>query len=195
MKKRYIYASLLSGLFFIILYVVLNFGLIISLLLTVGVYVGAIFFFKEKDVRKYDPNIIMHYCYLISKLVHYSEMTDDKVLSKNIKEITDEAERIIVMLEQKLNKVTQVYDSFDYFLPLTIKVVEEYQGLKNKEKLTAEELKFMNNSLKYLDNIELEFKKLLENMNYTKMLDINSSIEIFEDKNNLFHKQITGKED
>ena len=51
----------------------------------------------------------------------------------------------------------------------------------------------MNNSLKYLDNIELEFKKLLENMNYTKMLDINSSIEIFEDKNNLFHKQITGK--
>ena len=56
MKKRYIYASLLSGLFFIILYVVLNFGLIISLLLTVGVYVGAIFFFKEKDVRKYDPN-------------------------------------------------------------------------------------------------------------------------------------------
>ena len=195
MKKRYIYASLLSGLFFIILYVVLNFGLIISLLLTVGVYVGAIFFFKEKDVRKYDPNIIMHYCYLISKLVHYSEMTDDKVLSKNIKEITDEAERIIVMLEQKLNKVTQVYDSFDYFLPLTIKVVEEYQGLKNKEKLTAEELKFMNNSLKYLDNIELEFKKLLENMNYTKMLDINSSIEIFEDKNNLFHKQITSKED
>ena len=195
MKKRYIYASLLSGLFFIILYVVLNFGLIISLLLTVGVYVGVIFFFKEKDVRKYDPNIIMHYCYLISKLVHYSEMTDDKVLSKNIKEITDEAERIIVMLEQKLNKVTQVYDSFDYFLPLTIKVVEEYQGLKNKEKLTAEELKFMNNSLKYLDNIELEFKKLLENMNYTKMLDINSSIEIFEDKNNLFHKQITGKED
>lgn len=195
MKKRYIYASLLSGLFFIILYVVLNFWLIISLLLTVGVYIGGIFFFKEKDVRKYDPNIIMHYCYLISKLVHYSEMTDDKVLSKNIKEITDEAERIIVMLEQKLNKVTQVYDSFDYFLPLTIKVVEEYQGLKNKEKLSAEELKFMNNSLKYLDNIELEFKKLLENMNYTKMLDINSSIEIFEDKNNLFHKQITSKED
>ena len=35
-----------------------------------------------------------------------------------------------------------------------------------------------------LDYIEKEIDKLLENMNYTKMLDINASIEMFQKANN-----------
>lgn len=190
MKKRYIYASLLASLLFLILYVFLNFNVFISLLLTIFSYIGGIFFFKEKDIRTYDPKLLMHYCYLISKLANYTNKIEDSNINKNIKDITKEAEKIIVMLEQKPNKVTQVYDGFDFYLPLSIKVVDQYIYLKNKETLTKEENKFINEINICLDNIEIEIKKLLENMNYTKMLDINSSIDLFKSGNQILENNL-----
>ena len=190
MKKRYIYASLLASLLFLILYVFLNFNVFISLLLTIFSYIGGIFFFKEKDIRTYDPKLLMHYCYLISKLANYTNKIEDSNINKNIKDITKEAEKIIVMLEQKPSKVTQVYDGFDFYLPLSIKVVDQYIYLKNKETLTKEETKFINEINICLDNIEIEIKKLLENMNYTKMLDINSSIDLFKSGNQILENNL-----
>lgn len=184
-KKRYLYASLLSGIFFIILYVILNFPLWLSLLLTVISYIGGILFFKEKDVRVYDPNLIMHYCYLISKIDYFKTYTKDEKIIGNINDIKEESEKIISMLEQKPNKVTQVYDGFDYYLPLIIKVLEHYFHLEKKESLTPKETKFQEEINLVLNGIEKEIKKLMENMNYTKMLDIDSSIRQFEKDNSL----------
>lgn len=194
MKKRYIYSALLSGLLFAIMYIALDFNIFISLLLVIATYIGGIFFFKEKDVRTYNPDMIMHYCYQISKLSNYSKIIKNKEVCKNIKEITDEAEKIIVMLDQKPNKVTQVYDGFDYYLPLTIKAIEQYIYISKKEKMDEQEKKFMNNLTPFLDSIEQEVKKLLENMNYTKMLDINSSIEVFKLRDNIVQKLLKDKD-
>lgn len=195
MKKRYIYSPLLASLLFLILYVFLNFNVFISLILTIFAYIGGLFFFKEKDIRTYDPNLLMHYCYLISKLSNYTNNIKDENIKKNIKDITTEAEKIIVMLEQKPNKVTQVYDGFDFYLPLSIKIIDQYIYLTNKESLTKEENKFITEINNCLDNIEIEIKKLLENMNYTKMLDINSNIEIFKSGNKILEdNRLKGKE-
>lgn len=184
-KKRYIYASFLAGLLFIILYLVLDFKLLISLLLTILSYIAGIFLYKEKDVRKYDPNLIMHYCYLISKLNNYINQINDEQIKKNIEDITKESEKIIVMLEQKPNKVTQVYDGFDYYLPLAINIIDHYTYLQKKETKTNDENNFMKEINSILDNLEREIAKLLENMNYTKMLNINNSIELFEKGNRI----------
>ena len=100
-------------------------------------------------------------------------------MSKNIKDISSKSEKIVVMLEQKPNKITQVYDGFDFYLPQTIKILDQYVSLLEKEKLTQQEQKFMDEFNQILDYIEQEIDKLLENMNYTKMLDINASVEMF----------------
>lgn len=194
MKKRYIYSALLSGVLFAIIYLIVDINIFISLLLTVIAYLGGIFFFKEKDVRTYEPNTIMHYCYLISKIANYKNYIDDKKIQDDITDITENAERIIVMLQQKTNKVTQVYDGFDYFLPLTIKVIEQYFTLTKRKNLTDEEKKFMNGINEFLDNIEVEMKKMLDNMNYTKMLDINSSIEVFQNGNKIVKSKLLESE-
>lgn len=189
-KKRYVYAAILAGLLFIILYLFLDFNILVCLLLTILTYIGGIFLYKEKDIRKYDPNLIMHYYYLISKLYNYTNFIKDKNINKNIIDITEESEKIISMLEQKPNKVTQVYDGFDYYLPLSIKIVDHFVYLKDKENLTNIEKKFMENINNCLDNLELEIKKLLENMNYTKMLDIATRIEMFKKGNKIVEEDI-----
>ncbi len=184
MKKRYIYSAYLASAFFIILYILLSFPLWITLLITAVVYVGGIFLFKEKDVRKYDPNIMMHYCYLISKIDNYTNLIKNRSVKKDIKDITEKAEKIVVMLEQKPNKITQVYDGFDFYLPQTIKILDQYQMIEETEKKSEQEKKFGEQINTTLDYIEKEIDKLLENMNYTKMLDINASIEMFQKANN-----------
>ncbi len=184
MKKRYIYSAYLASAFFIILYILLSFPLWITLLITAVVYVGGIFLFKEKDVRKYDPNIMMHYCYLISKIDNYTNLIKNRSVKKDIKDITEKAEKIVVMLEQKPNKITQVYDGFDFYLPQTIKILDQYQMIEETEKKSEQEKKFGEENNTTLDYIEKEIDKLLENMNYTKMLDINASIEMFQKANN-----------
>lgn len=180
MKKRYIYSACLASVFFIILYLFLSFSIYLALPITALAYVGGIFFFKEKDVRKYDPNAIMHYCYLISKVDNYTNLIKDKSVAKNIKDISTKSEKIVVMLEQKPNKITQVYDGFDFYLPQTIKILDQYVDLMEKDKLTDQEKKFKDEMNQILDYIEQEIDKLLENMNYTKMLDINASVEMFK---------------
>ena len=183
MKKRYLYSACLASLFFIILYLLLDFHILISIPITALVYVGGIFFFKEKDGRKYNPNTIMHYCYLISKIDNFKKLTKNKLVIKNIDDISKKTEKIVVMLEQKPNKITQVYDSFDFYLPRTIQILEQYITLEKEEKKTKEEEQFLKDINDTLDYIENEMDKLLKNMNYTKMLDINASIEMFHKSN------------
>ena len=196
MKKRYLYAAILSALLFLILYIVLNFNVFISIILTVITYVGGIFLFKEKDIRKYDPNAIMHYCYLISKIDNYTNIIKDEDVNKDIKDISVKAEKIVNMLEHKPDKVTQVYDGFDYYLPFTIKVLDQYVILQNtEEQNNEEEKKFIKDINNTLDYIEKEIDKLLTNMNYTKMLDINASIEVFRKQANSLESRIDKRKD
>ena len=193
LKKRYIYAPLLASIAFILLYLVLDLNVFICLILTAITYIGGLLLFKEKDIRKYDPNFIMHYCYLISKLSNYTNMISDENVKNNINDITIQSEKIINMLEQKPNKVTQVYDGFDYYLPLCIQIVEQYIYLSKKDDLTNDENSFITDINKCLDGLENEFSKLLDNMNYIKMLDINSRIELFK-KGNSFINDLPLKE-
>lgn len=191
MKKSYIYSLILSIITFILLFIILDFGIIISIPITLIVYLGGIFFFKEKDIRNYDENMLMHYCYLISKIDNYTNLVQDKLIQKNIKDISSISEKIIIMLEQKPNKVTQVYEGFDYYLPQTIKILDYFVYLEKKSNKTSEEEKFYKDINTTLDYIENEFVKLQENMNYTKMMDINASIEMFKRSNEKVNERVS----
>ena len=60
--------------------------------------------------------------------------------------------------------------------------------------MTKEEEKFCKDINETLDYIEKEVDKLLDNMNYTKMLNIQDSIEIFK-KNKGYVEEKIDKED
>ena len=127
---------------------------------------------------------------MISKIDNYTNLIKDESISKNIKDISLKSEKIVVRLEQKPNKVTQVYDGFDFYLPQVINILDQFIALEDKENKTNQEKKFMLEINETLDYIEKEIDKLLENMNYTKMLDINASIEMFKKSNKKMESKI-----
>lgn len=180
LQKRYIYAGLLGALGFIISYLILDTGLIISILLTILIYIAGIFLFKEKDIREYDADDINRYYFQTSKVLNFKTRIKDKEMVETITSISDISSKILSALTQKPKKVTQVYNFYDYYMDLVIKLLNRYCYLEQKTDRTDVENKFLEKCETYLINVEQEFKKQLDNMYKTSELDMEKEIKLFE---------------
>lgn len=179
-QKRYIYAGILGAVGFAITYLILNFHILISILFTLVMYIAGIFLFKEKDVREYNADDINRYYFLTSKLLNYTVRVNDEELKKDIEEISNISTKILSALTQKPNKVTQVFNFYDYYMNLTISLVDKYSVIEKKEIKNEKEKNFINKMNTYIDNIKKEFIKQQDNMYKTKSLNIDQEIELFE---------------
>lgn len=191
LQKRYIYSSLLASLGFIILYLILDFNILLALGLTLVIYIAGIFIFKEKDVREYDPDDLNRYHFQTSKLMSYKDRIKNKEISKIIEKISNISVKTLSALTQKPKKVTQVYNFYDYYMGLLLKLVEKYQYLESKKELSEVEKKFLNDTENYLKNIEIQFQKQLDNMYKTESIDVQREIKLFE---NICHIEGLDKE-
>lgn len=179
-QTRYLYSALVASLFFVLLYLILNFNIIITILLTILIYVGGIFLFKEKDIREFNEEYVNNYYFLASKVQNLTPEIKDKVIVKNVKEITDLTNEILTSLRQRPKKVEQVFDFFDYYLDAAYKILYKYILLLKKEEKDAKDVEYIEQTSKYIENIKVSFEKQLKNMQEAKMLDIDTEIKIFE---------------
>lgn len=180
LQKRYFYAAGLGAFGFLVSYLIIDLGLIFSIFLTILIYIAGIFIFKEKDIREYDADDINKYYFQTSKILSYKNRLKDKEMLETVGSISDISSKILSALTQKPKKVTQVYNFYDYYMSLVIKLLDRYCYLENKKDKTNTENKFLEKCETYLINIENEFKKQLDNMYKTSELDIEKEIKLFE---------------
>lgn len=179
-QKRFIYAGILGAIGFAVTYLFLNIEIIYALLLTIVIYIAGIFIFKEKDVRNYSLDDVNRYYFLTSKLLNYNQRINNQEIKDDIQEISDISSKILSALTQKPNKVTQVFNFYDYYMNLTINLIDKYSILEKKDVRSTKEQNFMNKMVTYIENIKREFKKQQDNMYKTKSLNIDQEIELFE---------------
>lgn len=179
-QKRYYYASFLASLFFIICYGILDFDLFIVLILTTITFIGSVYFFREKDVRKYDPKIIQTYYFGISKIANYTNLIKDENITSQIKQITFLTEQILGKISERPHKVEQVYDFCDYYLNITYKILRQYHRVDIREEKLKKEIEFIKKTPHYLEALIKLFNQQNKNMNEEVMVDVNSSIRVFE---------------
>lgn len=180
LQKRYFYAAGLGALGFLVSYLIIDLGLIFSIFLTILIYIAGIFIFKEKDIREYDADDINKYYFQTSKILSYKNRLKDKEMLETVGSISDISSKILSALTQKPKKVTQVYNFYDYYMSLVLKLLDRYAYLEKKKDKTDTENKFLEKCETYLINIENEFKKQLDNMYKTSELDIEKEIKLFE---------------
>ncbi len=186
-QKRYIHAAILASIFFLILFIILTIidiniyiRFIVAALLTLGVYTGGIFIFKEEDVRELTGENINNYYYLASKVNSEANRTEDETIKEKTEEISKLTDSILVSLSQRPKKVESTFDFFDYYLDIAYKILYKYNLIMKKENQTKDDKKFISSTPKYFDNILEAFKKQAKNMQEAKMLDIDTEIKIFE---------------
>ena len=161
-QKRFILSALISGISFIIFYIFLDFYLIISLLLSMLIYIGGIFLFKGKDMRSYDSEAISRYYFEISKLNDYKEKIKDKTIKNKLSKIVNVSSKITKYLESRPINATKIYNFLDYYLPFTTKIVTKYIEAESKEEQTFVENKLILKMSVYIKEVEHECDRLLE---------------------------------
>ena len=179
-QKRYIYSALLSGLFFIVIYVLLDFPLIVSLLLLVGVYIAGIFIFKSYDVRIYDGKALARYQFEMSKLNDYKEKIKDKSIREKIGKIVNHCQKMTEHLDTSPKNATKIYNFLDYYLPFTDKIVTKYIEAEKKKEKTFVENKLILKMSVYIREVEQECNKILTEIIKSKDKAFDYEMRIFE---------------
>lgn len=179
-QKRFILSALVSGIAFILFYIVFDFYLLVSLLLSIVIYVGGVFLFRGKDMRLYDVQAISKYYFEMSKLNDYKEKIKDKNIRNKLAKIVNVSSKIIKYLETKPNNATKIYNFLDYYLPFTTKIVTKYIEAESKDEKTFVENKLILKMSVYIKEVEHECDRLLEEIVKSKDKELDFEMKIFE---------------
>ena len=143
LQKRYIYSALFTGVFFIVIYVLIDFPLWASLIISAATYIAGIFIFKSSDMRIYDANALARYNFEMSKLFAYKDKLKDKAMKEKLSKIVSHCQKITEYLQTKPRNATKIYNFLDYYLPFTSKIVIKYIDAEKKDEKTFVENKLI----------------------------------------------------
>lgn len=105
---------------------------------------------------------------------------EDKELIKDIESISDTVSKIINTIEKKPEMYNKMDNFFDYYLPVTSKILKRYDEIENQKLSTSDSEKFMNSTKNMLKKINEAFKKQLSNLYQSDMIDTDAEMKVFE---------------
>ena len=76
-------------------------------------------------------------------------------------------------------KVEQTDNFFDYYLPITVKIVDRYDEIENQNLSSAESKKFLTSTNKMVKEINKAYKKILDNLYKKDIVDMDAEMKVF----------------
>lgn len=184
MKNSEIVSAVVGGTFFAVPYLALAVPLAPSLAIGAAAFVAGELVFKTDYVKTLKETNISLYNILQNakrQNKHILEMIpkiDDEDIKKNLKDINDTVEKIIKTIEKNPEKEKKLKNFFDYYLPVTVKLVDRFDEIENQNISSKDSKKFYENTSKTIEEIDNVFKKFLNNLYESDMSDTNVEIKV-----------------
>ena len=185
-KKGPIISAVLGATFFAIPYVGLGLSVIPSLGFGIVAFGAGKMLFSEPEKKEVqDPNKTFYEILSESKKQNaqiYSLISkiESLKLQNNLKEIHDNASKIIDTISKNPSKLKQAHSFFDYYLPVTVKILTKYDLIENQSLDNDEVKKFMQSTEKMMEKINKSFKEQLANLYQAEMIDTDAEMKVFE---------------
>ena len=106
-------------------------------------------------------------------------MIEDQEIQKELNEINDSVTKIIDTVAKNPKKVDQTDNFFDYYLPITVKIVDRYDEIENQKLSSAESKKFLTSTNKMVKEINKSYKKILDNLYKKEIVDMDAEMKVF----------------
>lgn len=188
MKKGNIDSAILGGAFFAVPYLVINVPLLPATIMGVAAFGAGNLIFSDKKEKGLDLKIGTENLYEIlndakAKNIELREMSkklEDKELVKNVQEIYSCSVKIVDTISKKPEKLQQAHNFLNYYLPVTIKILQKYDEIENQRLTSNESKTFMENTRKMVEKIKSAFEVQLSNLYQSEMLDTDAEIKVFE---------------
>ena len=188
MKKGYIVSAIIGGGFFAVPYLALNLPIWASGLMAGAAFgAGMLMFGKDKgtvlDISSTHENlydILKQAKENTSCLRELAKQLEDVNLVNNIKDICQTSDKIIDTISKKPEKLKQAHNFLNYYLPVTIRIIQKYDEIENQKLTSAESRKFMSSIQDMIVKIKAAFENQLSNLYQSDMIDTDAEIKVFE---------------
>lgn len=184
MKHKDTVAAIIGSSFFAVPYLALSVPILPSLAIGVGAFfAGELLFSKEKSVdykNDYDLKKVLEQAKKQNKhLLEMRPLIENEVIRTYLTEIHDSTAKIIRTVEKSPNKFKSIDNFFDYYLPITVKIVDRYDEIENQKLSSKDSKKFFTSSTKMLDAVNKAFKNILNSLYQSEIIDMDAEMKVF----------------
>lgn len=185
MKNKEIVSAAIGGAFFAVPYLVLAAPLLPSLAIgAVAFGAGELLLGEEKltlkETNRKLYNILETAKKQNKRILQMIPQIEDENIRKQLNEIHESVSKIISTIEEKPKRVNQTNNFFDYYLPITVKLVERYDEIENQKLSSSESKKFLQSTNKMIGEINRAYKKILADLYRTDIVDMDAEMKVFD---------------
>ena len=184
MKHSEVVSAVIGGTFFAVPYLALAVPLSPSLAIGAAAFVaGELVFHKDEIIPLKESNFDLYQTLEKAKKQnkHIHDMIpniDDADIKANLKDINDSVNKIIKTIEKKPEKVKKLKNFFDYYLPVTVKLVDRFDEIENTQISSKDTKKFYDTSSKTIEEINGVFKQFLNSLYESDLMDANVEMKV-----------------
>lgn len=184
MKKKEIISAAIGGTFFAVPYLALSLPILPSLAIGAAAYgAGKLVLDNDKfnlNVEDRSTRKILESAILQNK--HILDMTpliEEERMRKELNEIHDSVDKIIMTISKNPERVKEASNFFDYYLPITVRLVDRYDEIENQKLSSADSKKFLESTNEMVCEINKTYKKILSNLYKRDILDMDAEMKVF----------------
>ena len=184
MKHSEVVSGVIGGSFFAIPYLALSVPFLPSLAIGAAAFAAGELVLKTNVVETLKETNLDLYHKLQKARKQNQHILDSipKVESEELRielnEINDTTTKIIETIEKNPDKEKKLKNFFDYYLPVTVKLLDRYDEIENQRLNSKDSKKFNENTLKTIKEINSVFKKFLNILYEDDMTDTNVEIKV-----------------
>ena len=184
MKNSEIVSAVVGGTFFAVPYLALSIPVLPSLAIGAAAFAAGELVFRKDEVKTLKETNISLYNILQKAKKQNKHILDmipqieDEEVRLTLNEINDTVDKIIKTIEKEPDKEKKLKNFFDYYLPVTVKLVDRYDEIENQHMTSSEIKKFNDSTKKTLEEIDTVFKKFLNILYESDVLDTKVEIKV-----------------
>lgn len=163
----------------------LSIGALPSLAIGVGAFcAGELVFETNKKIKKSDVKTMeetladaRNKCKEINS---YKLKIEDEELVKYIDQIQDTVSKIIDTLEKRKEKYKNMNSFFNYYLPVTLNILNKYDEIENQRLNSEESKKFMVSTKNMMKKLNDAYKKQLSGLYQSDIINTDAEIKVLD---------------
>lgn len=185
MKNKELASAIVGGVFFTVPYLVLAVPVVPSLLIGAAAFGAGELVFEEAKPTLKDTNRGLYNTLETAKKEnkHILDMIprlEDEELREQLNEIHDSVGKIINTISKKPEKIKQTNNFFDYYLPITIKLIDRYDEIEDQKLSSSESKKFIQSTNKMIGEVNKAYQKILANLYKKDIVDMDAEMKVFD---------------
>lgn len=184
MKHKDTVSALIGSAFFVVPYLALSLPILPSVLIGTSAFIaGELVLSKNKKTLKEENfnlyKVLENAKKQNKKIIDAKSYIDNDEIKAYLTSINDSTSKIIKTIEKTPKKIKNIDNFFDYYLPITVKIINRYDEIENNNLSSKDSKKFMTSTINMLASIDKAFRNILNNLYQKEIIDMDAEMKVF----------------